>query len=84
MVVFQHSSIRRVRFEGEDVEPLPMMVRSDAVRLIPGTLVEVQVGARIQGRPTDRPGHWILCEVVTESLREVLVKVLTQPKNPMR
>lgn len=54
----------------------PAIARSDTTAFAPGTLVEVQIGARSNGRLSDRAGHWITCEVVAENEREVVVRLL--------
>jgi hypothetical protein len=76
--MFLQAMVRHVRFDGEDLNAVPMAVRADTTDLRPGTRLEVLIGARKGGgHREDRPGHWILCEVVSESSREIIVKVLT-------
>ena len=75
--MFRHAMVRHVLFENEDLNAVPMYVRSDVVDFVPGTRLEVLLGARKSrdgGR--DRPGHWILCEVISDAQREVIVRVL--------
>ena len=74
--MFRHAMVRHVRFDHEDLNAVPMPVRADTIDLAPGMRLEVLVGARKNRDGRDRPGHWILCEVIGESAREVVVKVL--------
>ncbi|HYB94015.1 MAG TPA: hypothetical protein VEC39_03520 [Vicinamibacterales bacterium] len=71
--------LRRVRFELQDLDPVRMMVRSAVDTLTPGTPIDVEVGARWvtrDGHEERVAGHWVRCEVVTDSPRELVVKLL--------
>ena len=71
---------RRVRFEdGEDLDAVPMMVRAESDDLSPGTRIEVEVGARwTHAAGGDRVGGiWVPCEVVTETRKDLVVKLLS-------
>lgn len=74
------STTRRVRFESEDLDAIPMGRRTDAAHIAAGSLVEVQIGARwvtnANGRQELTGGHWVRCEVLSETTKEVVVRLL--------
>jgi hypothetical protein len=68
---------RRVRFDHEDLDAVRMMIRADGLE--PGTEIEVEVGARwtLKSGSNERIGGvWVPCRVVTESPRELVVRLL--------
>ena len=72
--------IRHVRFESEDLDAVPMALRTEAEQVSAGSLVEVQIGARWvtneNGRQERTGGHWVRCEVLSETTKEVVVRLL--------
>lgn len=70
---------RRVRFQdGDDLDPVRMMVRAGEVPLAPGTRIEVEIGARWGSNGHDRVGGiWVPCEVVADTSKDLVVKLLT-------
>jgi hypothetical protein len=79
--VAENTRRRFVRFVNEDLDAVPLLIRTDAATLLPGIDIEVEVGGRWTtqgGRRVRVDGHWVHCEVVAETARELLVK-LRQP-----
>lgn len=69
---------RRVRFEDGDLDAVRMAVRSEPGKLQPGTRIEVEIGARWKSGEKDRIGGiWVPCEVVADTSRELVVKLLS-------
>jgi hypothetical protein len=70
---------RLVRFADEDLESVPMMVRAETLTLVPGMVVQVEVGARWtldHGHAVRVDGQWVACEVVTDGKRDLVVSIL--------
>lgn len=71
-------SLRRVCFEN-DLDGVRMAVRPQSVRYAKGHRIEVEVGARwtsVDGRRERIPGHWVPCEVLQDSGRDLFVRLL--------
>lgn len=72
--------VRRVRFESEDLDAVPMALRTEAEHISAGLVVEVEIGARCvtnqNGRQERTGGHWVRCEVLSETPKEVVVRLL--------
>lgn len=71
---------RRVRFDHEDLNAVRMMIRAEAAGLQRGTRIEVEVGARWinkDGRQERVGGTWVPCEVISESRRDLVVKLVS-------
>ena len=72
---------RRVRFDHEDLDAVRMMIRitADPPVLVAGTRIEVEVGARWitkDGHSERVPGQWVACDVVRETPRELIVRLV--------
>jgi hypothetical protein len=71
---------RRVRFDHEDMDAVRMMIRFDADPpvLVAGLRIEVEVGARwiTKDGHTERvSGQWLACDVVSDTPRELVVRL---------
>ena len=72
--------LRRVRFDHEDLDAARMMTRSDKAALGRGDRVEVELGARWDSKRGDARrvgGIWVTCEVIADSGKELVVKLLS-------
>jgi hypothetical protein len=71
---------RFVRFVNDELDAVPLMVRSGASVLSPGMSVEVEVGGRwttVNGHRARVDGHWVTCVVLAENARELVVELQT-------
>ena len=72
--------VRRVRFTTEEqLDAVPLPVRSEAAALAPGVKVSVELGARWtteNGKPRRVAGQWVECIVVAETRRELLLAIV--------
>jgi hypothetical protein len=69
---------RRVRFDHEDLDAVRMMIRANVENPQNGELIEVEVGARWttrNGREERVGGVWVNCEVLSDTGRELVVRL---------
>ena len=73
-------NVRNVRFTAEEnLDAVPLRVRTDALTLKPGVKIQVEVGGRWapnKGGRTRVEGHWVDCVVVNVTPRDVLVQLV--------
>lgn len=71
-------TLRYVRFKNDELDAVPLMVRSDGPTLLPGTSVEVELGGRWtmqDGHRLRLEGQWVTCVVIEDGGRDLCVEV---------
>jgi hypothetical protein len=63
----------------EDLDAVPMTIRTEKASLVSGDPIEVELGARWVTnslRQERTRGIWVQCEVISDHGREILVKLI--------
>jgi hypothetical protein len=60
------------------LDPVRLRVRAEPGSLQPGSHIEIEIGARWNVGENERVGGvWVSCEVVNDSVKELVVRLLT-------